>query len=378
MRAAERAWWLGLCVWLLVFVFWRPEPPPIYTQVPSVKKDPDGFRIFYDLVAKEAGSVSRTLRRPGLLDKVDVLVLLRPSEGLAKEDREDLMEWVRDKGGTLLVGYPIWDTKNELLNSVLLPEAHWNMSLWKDAEAKLHRVSYVPGEVESPRRVTSFTLKLRGKIELGDGSSQALAMSADGTVMASWDAYGTGQIVQLADSAILGNEAMGFKKTHLFAAALLDEIGRDGNWVFDESNEGVSIQPTLAPLLGAGAFRAVFLHLLLFFLFWYWYKSRRHTRLKKPLLERDVREVTTLANDIGRFYFGARKGSWALCRYLDFFKRRLQVANLAPGQRATAQKTVDEAQQALSGALSLDRQLHMIRKMAEHREVFRDSQRDNE
>ncbi|MBN2714263.1 MAG: DUF4350 domain-containing protein [Deltaproteobacteria bacterium] len=378
MTAAEKGWWLGLGLWLVVFAFWRPEPPPIYTQVPSVKKDPDGYRIFYEMVAKQGKSVSRSLRSPKHLKNKDVLVLLRPSKGLDQQSREALMKWVSESGGTLVVGYPLWSPDGTLLESPFLKEAHWNLSLWKEREAQLQEVTYSPVNVDAPREVAPFTMKLRGEMALGAGSSTALAYGDAKQVLASWDAYGAGQIIQLSDAALLSNESLGFKKSHIFAAALLDEIGRDKHWVFDESNEGVSIQPALAPLLGSGRFRAVFLQLLLFFLFWYWYKTRRLTRIHTPVMERDVREVTTLAADIGRFYFGARKSSWALSRYLEFFKRRIQLANMSPAERNSALQTASLARQVLDGQESAEIQLNMIRKMAEHRQVFRKKQRDEE
>jgi hypothetical protein len=376
MSRVERGFWLLLGVWLVVLIFWQPQPPPLYTNVPSVNKDPDGFRIFYEMVAKQARSVQRTLRRPELLTDVDVLVLLRPSKGLEEDDREALMRWVKVSGGTLVVGYPIWNRESMLLENVFPEKYHGDVSVWEHQDAVLQTVTYVSSELKSPRDVESFTMKLRGKMALNDGPAQALVLSESGDVLVSDDAFGSGRVIQLADTALLGNEALGFKKSHLLAAALLDEIGRDRHWVFDESNEGVSIQPSLAPLIGAGPFRALFLYLLLFFIFWYWYKFRRHVRIHQPPLERDVREVTTLATDIGRFYFSANRTNWALSRYLAYFNRRLQLANMSPAERTAVQKTVKAAEEVNQTGQSSDAQLQMIRKLAAHRAVFRENQKD--
>jgi hypothetical protein len=376
MSRVERGFWVLVGVWLTVVIFWQPQPPPLYTSVPSVNKDPDGFRIFYEMVSKQAESVERTLRRPELLDRVEVLVLLSPSRGLDSEDRESLMRWVKSAGGTLVVGYPVWTREEGLLKNVFPPKVHGDVSVWEAGEAAVQTVTYTSADLDSPRDVDSFTMKLRGKMVLNDGPAQALALSGNGDVLVSDDVFGSGRIIQLADAALIGNEALGFKKSHLFAAALLDEIGRDRHWVFDESNEGVSIQPSLAPLLGAGSFRALFLYLMLFLIFWYWYKSRRHVRIQKPAMERDVREVTTLATDIGRFYFSARRTNWALSRYLAYFNRRLQLSNLSPAERAAVQETVKAAEVVNQSGQSPDAQLQMIRKMAAHHAVFREHRRD--
>ncbi|MBN2343107.1 MAG: DUF4350 domain-containing protein [Deltaproteobacteria bacterium] len=372
---SERGWWLIVGVWLLVLVFWRPEPPPLYTQVPSVTPEPHGFRIFYDLIEKEVSSVSRTLRGAAHLTNEDVLVLLRPSEGLSDDERHDIMDWVSERGGTLVVAYPIWDDNGKMLRNVFPENESWTISKWKDAEASLKEIEYLHVNSENPREVESFTLKTQGHLELGEGASEVLASADDGTVLATLETFGTGAVVQIADSVMLNNQSIGFKKTHLFAAALIDEVGRTGTWVFDESHEGVSVQPALAPLIGTGPFRAVFLHLLLILIFWYWYMSRRLVRIERAPDERRVREVTTLAADIGSFYFRAKKGGWALSRYAQYFRRQLQGFHAGSTKLADAEQLVRRADEMVAQGGEIEEQLQMVKTLAERRKVL-EEQRD--
>lgn len=372
----ERGWWLAFGVWGLVLIFWRPEPPPMYTQVPSVTPQPSGYRIFYDLIEKEVETVTRTLRGADQLKTEDVLVLLRPSDGIDDAEREDLMDWVGDRGGTLVVGYPLWSDSGDAMENLFSNDSYPVISSWKDKDTLLQEVSYLPVNVESPRNVEPFKIKLQGEMLLGGDTSEALVMGSHETVLVSIDKYGAGEVIQIADSSLLNNESLGFKKSHLLAAALIDEIGRDREWVFDESHEGISVQPALAPLIGAGPFRAAFLHLFLFLLFWYWYKSRRHLPIERVSDERKVREVTTLAADVGRFYFRAKKSRWALSRYVQFFKRKLNDATIGPVEREKAAQLVLRAEQLLSANSSFDAQLQMMKKMAEHQRMLEKKQRD--
>lgn len=365
MKKPERIWWAAVVFWGLALAFWQPKQPPLYTQVPSVAPYPQGYRIFYDLVERHTKSIKRTLQSSKHLKEVDVLVVLNPSEGFDKRDREEVMDWVKDRGGTLLVGYPIVDEHGQWLPSIVDDSETWSLSTWNRSDSKLKEVSYVPVLVEKWRKVEPFSAKFEGEMVLGEGSAKPLAVGDDGSYMATYDSYGTGQIIQLADARMLNNESMGFKKSHLFAAALIDEIGQDKRWVFDESHEGVSIQPSFTALLGSGPFRAIFLHLLLFFLFWYWYKSRRHVRVRMAPDLRKVREVTTMAADVGNFYFRAKKSHWALSRYLAYFKRKLQDANVSHKEREAAMQLEQQAMSLNNASAKADAQLQMIRQLAQ-------------
>jgi hypothetical protein len=192
-----------------------------------------------------------------------------------------------------------------------------------------------------------------------------MAADADGRVAVSIEQYGAGTLIQIADAAVLDNAALGFKRTHLFAAALIDEVGRDKIWVFDESHEGVDPEPSLIAYLGSGPWRSVLLGVLLLGLFTYWWASARLARPVPAPPSRRAREVATLARDVGDFYFRAGRSEWALSRVLEHLRRTLKSRGTGSAERLAAEEVCGEAAQELAtDRRGAERHLYLIRKMA--------------
>jgi hypothetical protein len=146
---------------------------------------------------------------------------------------------------------------------------------------------------------------------------------------------------------------------------LIDEVGRDEVWAFDEAHEGIEPEPSLISFLGSGRWRSVALQILLLGLFFYWWRS---TRIGRPAVappREEVREVTTMARDIGDFYFRAGESRWALSRTLEQLRLSLKERGAASEERARATALVHEAEQELNrGTAGVERHAVLIRKMA--------------
>ncbi len=368
MSRREAFWWSAVGVWLLTVLFWAPPPPVMFTEVPSVVTVPGGYRIFHDLVKKETRGVRRSLRHPGALpQEVRVLVLLSPSRGLEERDRQRLYEWVNG-GGTLIVGHPIADATG-IAHTSVFPEGVAAVTASRLAQdGALRDIRYVPSSDAHRRKVPVFKVRLEGMLDCAAVVSHGLAEDQDGRVVATIDPVGEGRLVQLADATILSNENIGFKRSHLFAAALMDEVGRDRIWAFDESHEGVEVQPSLTAMLGNGRLRELFLHGLLLLLFWYWWRSATLGRGRSAEPERRGRDLATMISDVAGFYQRARQGQWAVSRYAAYLRHFLERPDVTPAERQAGLLAVNEAERIAANPDSdLSARLHAVKKMADFR-----------
>lgn len=368
MATAERLWWTAVIFWVLSVVFWRPEPPVSYVQVPSVVPYPQGHRIFYEMVKKQATTVSRSLRKVTSLDeKTNVLAVLTPSEGIPQLHVQAMIDWVSQTGGILLVGFPLFDEKGNFIETLFDADNEWGLPRWQRGEDRLVELRTAPGSAAFVRKVPSFYEKIAGSFEMKDSDkvTGTLLVSDKGEKVIVTTPVGAGRIVQIADSRILNNESIGFKKSHLLAAALLDHIGRKKVWQFDESHEGVSVQPQIAPLIGTSRYRLLFLYSLLLLLFAYWWRSARMGAPQRDKGSKKVTEATTLARDIGDFYFRSGHSSWALSRYVSYFRVFLASRAIAPNERRAGEKILKEAEAALlQGGEDAQAHAQLISKMA--------------
>ncbi len=361
----EHAWWLFLVAWGLLVVLWRPEPPASFLEVPSASARPLGFAIFHDMLEGQTEGTRRVLGGVSMMsDDVQVLVALTPTEVLPEGEREDMLDWV-SSGGTLIVGHPLRDKEGGYVTA-FAQGGMWPVSVWSESTDKFDaNLKYIPMGADPPRDVPPFGHVMRGEIILADFGAEAMLVADDGEVAASLESYGGGQLIQLADSGILDNRSIGWKQSHLFAAALIDEVGRDKIWAFDESHEGVDTEPSLMVYLGSGRWRAILLQSLLLLLILYWWRT---SRLGRPALapsDVNVREVTTLARDVGDFYFRAQQSRWALSRSLELFKLILKERGVAAKVREEALAIASRAQQELdSGSGNVEKHAFLVRKMA--------------
>jgi len=364
---SEHLWWLGVAAWALLVVLWRPDPPLSMLDAPSASPRPSGYGIFYDLVARETAGAVRVLERaPQLGDEIGVLLVLSPRDEVPAAHRREMLEWASSTGGTLIVGHPVIDEDGSRLaafvDEPVQPISEWS---WLD-ETRHVMATYVPfRQADQPREVPAFGHTFRGEMSLPDWGAEGLLLGDNGEVLASVDPYGAGTVIQLAEADLLDNRALGWKQTHLFAAALIDEAGRDTVWAFDEAHEGIEPEPSLIAYLGSGRWRSVTLQIMLLGLFFYWWRA---TRLGRPAVapaRDEVREVTTMARDIGDFYLRAGESRWALGRTLEYLKLALKERGAAGEERARAAALVAEAEQELGrGAGSVERHVVLIRKMA--------------
>lgn len=363
---AEHVWWLGILGWGALAAFWWPEPPASYLEVPSADTNPSGFAIFHDMLGEQASGVRRVLSGSGMMaDDVDVLLLLSPRKGMDESDREDTLDWVSSSGGVLVIGHPIKDEEGEPVTG-FYGDGLWPISEWsRYAEPFGAELSYIPYRTDPPRDVPPFSHMLRGEMELADFGAEGLLVGAEGEIAASVESYGSGIVIQLADARLLDNRSLGWKQSHIFAAALIDEVGRDKVWAFDESTEGIDTEPSLIVYLGSGRFRAVLLQVVLLMIVGYWWATSRLGRPRRAPSEVDVREVTTLARDVGDFYFRAGKGEWALSRSLEYFKLSLRERGVAGQLREEALGIAERAEEELSrGTHNPEKHAFLVRKMA--------------
>lgn len=370
---AEHFWWLGVAAWGLLVVLWRPDPPVSFLEAPSASPRPRGYAIFHDLLERETAGVRRVLGRASQLDdEVGVLVVLAPTEPLPATHRREMMDWVESTGGTLIVGHPIHDPDEGALVE-FHAEGMWPVSELTPAPlARPVTAQYVPVHAAEPRDVPSFGHVFHGELTLSEYGAEALLVGDAGETLASSEPYGAGTVIQLAEADLLDNRALGWKQTHLFAAALLDEVGRDKIWAIDESHEGIDAAPSLVRLLGSGAWRPVLLQAVLLAIFLFWWGSARLGRPRGPGGPEAVREVTTLARDIGDFYFRAGQSRWALGRSLEYLKLAIKERGASSAARAAAQAAVTAAEQELArgaggkttGGGSVERHAVLIRKIA--------------
>jgi hypothetical protein len=373
-RRTEIGWWLGVAAWVAFAALWEPEPPLSYLEAPSASTRPDGFAVFHDLVARSAAGARRLLGRVSQLgDDVGVLVVLSPSRGIDERDREEMLEWASDTGGTLIIGHPVADEEGSAVER-FGEEGFLELSARKDSGIAESALTYVPRQPEAARTVPPFTIDVAGEMELSEAGAVAILADGAGRALASVEAHGAGTVIQLADAALLDNSALGYKRAHLFAAALIDEAGPDAIWAFDEAHEGIEPEPSLIALLGSGPWRGVLLQALLLGLFLYWWASARLARPLPAPPPRKAREVTTLARDVGDFYLRAGRGDWALSRVLERLRRTVKERGLGVAERQAAEDAATEAARELErGSPNLDRHVYLIRKMAICQRVLAES-----
>jgi hypothetical protein len=363
---AEHAWWLGLVAWAALVFLWRPEPPLSMLDAPSSSTRPPGYAILHDLLLRETSGVVRVIGRASQISKsVGVLLVLAPTGPVPETHRQEMMDWASSTGGTLIIGYPLLDKDGERVEE-FHPDGIWPISSWAPlSETRDIALSYVPVDAAAPRAVPEFSHAFRGEMTLSDWGAESLLLGGNGEVLATTEPYGSGNVVQLAEADLLDNRALGWKTSHLFVAALIDEVGRDKVWAFDESHEGIEPQPSLVALLGSGRWRSVALQVLLLLIFFYWWRSVRLGRPLKAPPRVQVREVTTMAHDMGDFYFRAGESRWALSRTVEHLKLSIKERGAASEDRARAIALVTEAENELSqGRGGVERHAMLIRKMA--------------
>ena len=363
---SEHFWWFGLALWVIMLVLWRPDPPMSYLELPSTSTRPPGFSIFFDLLEHEAKDVRRVLgRASALADDVDVLLVFSPTGNVPESHRTDMMDWVSSSGGTLIVAHPVHGDEGEPIAS-FEPEGMLSVSEWEQYEKLMDStLMYMPQGVDPPREVPPFGHVMGGEMTLTEYGAHSMLTGERGECAVSVEGWGSGTLIQIADSEILDNRSLGWKRSHLFVAALLDEVGRDKVWAFDESHEGVQPEPSLVVLLGSGRWRPVVLQILLLIFFLYWWRTSRIGRpIVAPSLV-DVREVTTLSRDVGDFYMRAGKSTWALARSLEFLRMTLKGRGVDGDTRRQAEAVVEQAEKELErGEEDLEKHAFLIKKMA--------------
>jgi hypothetical protein len=342
---AEHAFFAAWVLWLAAVLFWHPEPVVTFADAPSARKAQDGFSLFYELVATQTKGARRVLSAPDDFPKdVGVLVLLSPREAIPSGDIDDLLSWV-EQGGTLILGYPLSVRSGgdvEVAQAGLL-----GCGLLELGEAQLSTLSYTGSSDEMSRKVPPFQYPVETLLNLESCEGVMLLGDETNEAVAAFESRGNGTVIEIADAELLSNAGIGWKSTHLWAAALMDEGGREKVWAFDESYHGIKPEPQIVRLLGAGNLRLVFLHVVLLLLVGYWWRSRG----LGPALPREkrvpAREVATLIDDLGAFYLRAGKSLWALDRSVEHLRSRLKERGTSSQARAAAEEALAQARQAL-------------------------------
>jgi hypothetical protein len=344
---AEHAFFASWILWLAAVLWWWPDPVISFADAPSARTNPGGFSLFYELVATQTKGARRVLSAPDdFPSDVGVLVLLSPREPVPASDIANLVSWA-EKGNTLVIGYPILIKSGsdvEPSQAGLL-----GCALRELPEKKLSTLSYTGSDKERMRKVPDFSFSAAAVFHLESCAAAPILTDQTTTAIAARQSLGLGTVIELADSSLLSNSSIGWKQTHLWAAALMDEAGRDKVWAFDESYHGIKPEPQLVRLFGAGRLRLLFLHAVLLLVMGYWWRSRR---LGPPLPRENIvasREMATLIDDLGAFYLGAGKSLWALERSVEHLRRSLKERGLGATGRAEAEKALEMARQALAG-----------------------------
>jgi hypothetical protein len=366
--SAELFWWLGIAVWILAALFWRPAPSVSFASAPSASPKPLGFAVFHDLVAMNTAGVRRFLGSPSELPgEVGVLALLSPSKPVPRSHREEMLEWVEERGGTLLLGHPVEDPDSgEWLNDFAKDTGFTLCTLAPGEVAESVSLQYLPGaddDVEDA--VPPFEAAILREIYAETCPGTLLLIDDQGRFIATMEPLGAGTVVQLAEASLLDNEALGRKRTHRFADRLIDRVGPSALWAFDEAYEGIHPSPKFVQLMGASRWRPVFLQIALILLIGYWRRTASFGRRKRPLFGRNVREVTTQARDIGDFYLRAQKSRYALSRALDYLRMQTKTQGADPEAKGEALALVEAAQAEIeTGENNLEKHAHLARKMA--------------
>lgn len=360
---AEHLFFAGWVLWLAALLWWRPEPVITFADAPSAKTTQAGYSLFYELVATQSQGARRVLSAPDDFPQdVGVLVLLSPREAVPQRDIEELLDWVK-QGHTLIVGYPL-----KIKSAAGTEPAEAGLlgcSLVSLGEAALSNLAYTGSAQEASRQVPSFPFSVVSVFDVDSCDAVSLLSDETNDPVAVRGPLEEGVLIELANADLLSNSAIGWKTTHLWAAALMDEGGRDKVWAFDETYHGIKPEPQLVRLLGAGRWRNVFLNVVLLLLVGYWWRSRR-LGVTLPRTYRVVaREVATLIDDIGAFYLRSGKSLWALDRSVEHLSRSLKERGTNPKARAEAEEIVAQARTALqAGGNHLSEHLPLLVALA--------------
>jgi hypothetical protein len=363
---AEHIWWAGIALWIGAAIFWHPEPSVSFAHAPSASPRPGGFAVFHELVAMDAAGARRYLGRPRDIPKdIDVLVLLSPTEPVPAAHREEMLDWVSETGGTLILGHPIYDMDSGArLGSFTEGTDSFLCGLLPAAGESSVALYYVPEDPDGERE-TPFEATVRQGFDANGCYGSPLIVDSDEGIFATVENSGDGTVVQLAAADILDNDALGRKRSHRFAAALIQRFGASRIWAFNEAYEGIHPTPKFVQLAGASKWRPVFLQILLLMIIGYWQRSMTFARRSGPLSKRDTREVATQARDIGDFYYRAQKGRYALSRSLEYLRWQTKIPGADSTARNEALALIRKVEEALeAGEHNLERDAYLVRKMA--------------
>jgi hypothetical protein len=365
---SEHGWWLGVLVWILLAALWRPEPPISFLEAPSASPAPPGYAVFHDLVARRTAGVRRLLGRAGQLpEEVGVLVVLAPGEPVPASHRRELLEWAAEPGRVLVVGHPILDEERAWLKSLEDGDEAAGLSRFAalPARTRFDAVFSTLFQAQAGDPVpVGFAHAFRGVLEPGDGAEPML-VGAGGEVLAVSEAHGEGRVVQLAAADLLDNRALGWKKTHGFAAALIEAVGTGTEWAVDESHEGIEQEPSLVRLIGSGPWRGVLLAALLLGLLGYWRATARLGRPRAAPPAENGHAATHLARDVGDFALRAQQSRWALERTLEHLRLVLGQRKVESAARRQASEAAAQAAREIEGGRDdVERHVRLMKKMA--------------
>ncbi len=367
---SEPGFWLGVLAWGALAALWRPDPPLSFLEAPSASAEPPGYAVFHDLVARRTAGVRRLLGRAAQLpEEVGVLVVLAPGEPVPASHRREMLEWAAEPGRVLVIGHPILDEERAWLDAFDGggEEDESGLSLWSELEARTRfDASWSPTSLmgEASPAPPGFGHAFRGSLEPGPGAEPVL-LGAGGEVLAVVEPHGPGKVVQLAAADLLDNRALGWKKTHEFAAALIAAVGGDREWAIDEAHEGIEQEPSLLRLVGSGPWRGVFLQVLLLGLFAYWWATARLGRPRPVPPAEHPHAATTLARDVGDFTLRAQKSRWALERTLEHLRLVLGQRKVESEARQRVLEAAAQAAREIEGGRDdVERHARLMRKMA--------------
>ncbi len=359
-----------MVVWLLAALFWHPKPSVSFDDAPSASPRPVGFEVFYELVATEAVGVRRFLGRPSELPSdLEVMVLLSPSKTVPESHREEMLDWVREKGGTLVLGHPFLGPEaEERLSDFAAGEDHSLCTLVLGELEETIGLYYVPesgASGEGPGALPPFMASIGNEIYADTCYGTLLLVDDKERIIAVLERYGEGTVIQLAEASILDNDALGRKRSHRFAAALIGRVGPSRVWVFNEAYEGIHPSPKFVQLVGASRWRPVFLQIVLMLILGYWQRTSSFGRRERALPTRDVREMATQARDIGDFYLRAQRSRYALSKSLEYLKMQTKMQGADREAKLTALRLINTAEQALeTGENNMDKHVYLAKKMA--------------
>ncbi len=368
-KRQELAWWGGVVIWLCAVLFWHPAPTVSYDEAPSATTTARGFSIFFDLVATEAAGAIRVLEPPDELpEDVGVLALLSPSEPVSKKHKEQMIDWAVKRSGTLIIGHPILGEDKLPIDSFKGPfeeRACPRVTLAQEVQAEL---DYTPvHRSDETRAVPTFTHPISSVFDTQACDASAMLINETNEVIVTSRTAGEAKIIEISDVSLLKNASTGWKTTHLFAAALIDEAGRSTRWAFDESHEGIHPKPRFVSMLGATKYRPIFLQIALLVLFGYWWKTYRIGRTLPKEEGRSPRDVAGAAQNTGNFYLRAGKSRWALARSYEHLKLVLKDkgAGADPDTKAQAEDALKTAESELRTNIDdMDRHFQLMRRIA--------------